>query len=45
MTNISPRNKASIELALRTEVLATGMNAMNLHLLANGHQVLVLPSY
>lgn len=45
MTNVSPRNKVYIEVTLQTGVLATGMNAMNLHLLANGHQVLVLPSY
>lgn len=39
------KNKVYTELALLTGVLATGMNAMNPHVLANGRQVLVLPSY
>lgn len=45
MINISHKTKVYTELTLLTGVLATSMNAMNLHFLANGHQVLVLPSY
>lgn len=43
--NVSHTKTIYTELALLTGVLATVMNAMNLHFLANGHQVLVLPSY
>lgn len=44
MINGSHKNKVYTELVLLTGALATGMNAINLHFLANGHQVLVLAS-